>query len=430
MDDEKPPETAAPEKKREIFRKEALEEQFSSKRLDQILVVIRPLDWVIYWALFAAIGGFFAWCFLGAIPVTVVGKGIILDPKQLTTIVSQVEGRVEGIYFDVDSKVETGAPLVKLFDPQLTFQYNFQKTLTEMQRREYNTLVAQVEKERTFRLDYLNRQLESFEKAKEFKVQAIVILKSTLATEEALYEKNILTLPTLNSTRLTLLSAQADLGKIFADIANTQFEISKDFRQDEIWNKRKQLQDTELQFGLAKEKFQQTLINATEPGKVVGSFVFPGMAVVKGTPLVILQPPNAPSPPSYFYSYVPISEGKAVRPGMAARIELAKYVFKKYGYIIGKVKDVSTLPLPDTAILAGLFDKSLVDTLKEKSVAQVIIELEKDPETPTGYRWTSGKGPDQPITIGSVGISQIVVDTIPPIYFMLPNWGISGEGGR
>lgn len=430
MDSEKEKEPAASGTQREIFLKEALEEQFTFRKLDQALSLIKPLDWLIYWGLFAVLAGFFAWCFFGSIPVTVFGRGIILDPNQLMTIVSEAEGSVEGIYFDMDSRVDAGAPLIKLYDPQLAFQVDFLKKAAQLQQKEYQDLVVQVDNERVFRINFLRRQLESYEKAKEFKEQAIAILQNTLETEQDLYDKNILTAPTLNSTRLTKLSAQADLGKIMADISNTEFEIAKKFREEELWTKHKQVQDTELQLGLAKEKFQQTFVNAKEAGKVVGNFVFPGMSVTKGSPLLILQKPDAPTPPTYFYAYVPISEGKAIRPGMAARIELAKYVFKKYGYIIGKVKEVSTLPLPDTSILARLFDKSLVDTLKEKSVAEILIELETNPENPTGYRWTSGRGPDQEITIGSVGLAQVVVDTIPPIYFLIPNWGVSGGDER
>lgn len=419
-----------PAVKKEIFRKEAINEQFSSSRLNQILVVIRPLDWIIYTTLFVVLAAFFAWCFLGAIPVTVIGNGIILDPSQLTTVASKVDGIVEEIYTEQDAIVQPGQRLVKLSDPQLTYQYDFQKKLMEKQQKEYYTLVDQVEKEKQFRLEYLKGQLEAFEKAKEFKVQEIVILKSTLETEEALLAKNILTLPTVNSARLALLAAEADLGKIVSDLLNTKFEISKAFRQDEIWTKGKLVKDAELEYGLAKAKFDQTFVYADEAGQVVGTFVFPGMVVSRSAPLLTLQKLEKVVPPSYFFAYVPVIDAKAVRPGMPARVELTKYVFKKFGYIIGKVKEVSPLPLSDAAILTKLFNQSLVETLKEKSVVQIIIELEKNPETPTGYQWTSGRGPEQPITTGNFGVAQIVVDTIAPIYFILPNWGVGDEGPR
>lgn len=428
MDEQPQTDQQKPGVRPEIFRKEALDEQFSSNRLNQILVVIRPLDWIIYSTLFVILSAFIAWCFLGAIPVTVLGNGIILDPGQLTTVSSKVDGIVEEIYATEGTIVQPGQRLVRLSDPQLTYQYDFQKRHWEQLSSEYTTLVNQVEKEKLFRHDYLKGQLEAYEKAKEFKVQEILILKSTLETEEGLLAKNILTLPTVNSARLALLAAEAELGKIVSDLLNTKFEISKAFRQDEVWAKEKLAKDAELEYGLAKAKFDQTVVFAEEAGEVVGTFVFPGMVVTRTAPLMTLQRENQVKTPPYFFAYVPVIDAKAVRPGMSARVELTKYLFKKFGYIIGKVKEVSTLPVSDAAILTKLFNQSLVETLKEKSVVQIIIELEKDPNTPTGYHWTSGRGPEQPITIGNFGIAQIVVDTVAPIYFLLPNWGVGDEG--
>lgn len=178
----------------------------------------------------------------------------------------------------------------------------------------------------------------------------------------------------------------------------------------------------------ARINFLETLVFSPDDAKVISSLVYSGMAVPKGTPLVILQKSSDPIPARYFYAYISLDVAKGIRPGMMANVELSKYILKKYGHIPGKVKEVSILPLSDANILAKLYNPSLVASLKNASVVQVVIELEKDPLSPSGYRWSSGKGPSNAITIGNVGNANLVIDRIPPAYFLLPDW-VNKEGG-
>lgn len=406
----------------EIFLKEALEEQFSFKRLDQILVVIRRKDWIIYLAISIIVALFLLWTFIGSIPITASGKGVILDINQIDTLISQTEGTVESIYVDQGDQVKPGQLLVGLHNPVATFEYEFYQKQFRTVKEEYDALVHQIKNERIFRNSFLKEQASSLLVAKENKTKEIEIIKTSLSAEESLLQKNLLSLPTVNQTRLNLLAASTELESFQSKIKEIRFEQAKDYRQTEIWDKEFHLNALQRELGISEIRFHETLVISNDSGHVVSNLAHQGLYVTKGTPLIIVQKSSDPVPPRYFYAYVPSDIAKSIHPGMSARIELTKYLLKKYGYILGTVKEVSILPVTETHILAKLFNPNLVTSLKEASVGQVVVELDRDPNTPTGYHWSSGAGPKEPITIGNIGSVHVVVDRIAPIYFLIPTW--------
>lgn len=428
MNNSAEPQMDKPSKEHEIFLQEALQEQFSFKRLDQILVVISRKDWIAYLAFFCLLSLFFLWCFFGSIPVNISGKGIILDLNQIATVQSTGEGFVTDIHVNEGDQVKPGQLLVELDDPLIAFEFEFYQMLLGIVQKEYDKLVSQISTERIFRSDFLDQQTVSLKVANENKGKEIDILKETLTIEQGLLEKNLLTLSAVNKTRLEFLAAQTELKNIEAKIKGTAFELSLNYRQEEIWSKEASLNETKRLLENARIKYLQTLIFSPDYAKVISSLVYSGLAVLRGTPLVILQKTSDPTPPRYFYAYISLDVAKGIHPGMAANVELSKFILKKYGYIPGKVKEVSVLPLSDANILAKLYNPSLVASLKSASVVQVIIELEKDSLSPSGYRWSSGKGPSKAITVGNMGNVNLVVDRIPPAYFLFPDWVSKEEG--
>lgn len=203
-----------PSKEHEIFLQEALEEQFSFRRLDQALVVISRKDWIAYLVIFCLLILFFLWSFFGSIPVNISGKGIILDLNQIATVQSLREGLIADIHITEGDRVEAGQLLMELHNPLIEFEYEFYQMLLGIIQNEYDNLVTQIKKEKIFRSDFLDQQAISLQVANENKSKEIDILKETLAIEQGLLEKNILTFSTVNKTRLELLAAQTEFRNI------------------------------------------------------------------------------------------------------------------------------------------------------------------------------------------------------------------------
>ena len=81
--------------------------------------------------------------------------------------------------------------------------------------------------------------------------------------------------------------------------------------------------------------------------------------------------------------YIPVDQGKRVEPGMTIQLnaQLAQYILSKVG----------------------------------GAAAEIKFELVKDPESESGYLWTSVVGRHKPITPGSYCTGSIVIERQPPI---------------
>jgi HlyD family secretion protein len=68
-----------------------------------------------------------------------------------------------------------------------------------------------------------------------------------------------------------------------------------------------------------------------------------------------------------------------------------------------------------------LNNAALVTKLMEEGPPiQVDVALERDPRTPTGYRWSSSHGPSLKISTGTLASGDIVVKEDRPISLVIP----------
>ncbi len=79
-----------------LFRQQALERFSSPERLDQLVQLTAPKDWLALGVLAALVGAALVWSVAGSLPTTVVGSGVIVQPTTGTT--PQLRGV---LYFEV-----------------------------------------------------------------------------------------------------------------------------------------------------------------------------------------------------------------------------------------------------------------------------------------------------------------------------------------
>lgn len=117
---------------------------------------------------------------------------------------------------------------------------------------------------------------------------------------------------------------------------------------------------------------------------------------------------------------------KGIKDGDKAVIYPNNVPKNKYGGI--KAKVVSSKKIlaneEDTQFITGF--KNLRPFENEfnngKIVFYGIIELDKDPNTLSGFKWTSGKGPNYPVLIGTEAKVLVTVGNEPPISKLLPSF--------
>jgi HlyD family secretion protein len=119
--------------------------------------------------------------------------------------------------------------------------------------------------------------------------------------------------------------------------------------------------------------------------------------------------------------YLSPEDGKTARPGMHARIEPATVRRDEYGAMIGRIISLSAYPATPEGMAATLHNAELVSRFSHGGAPYAaVVQLEADPGAPSGYRWSSGRGPDLRITSGTLVHAEVVTRERRPLDLLLP----------
>lgn len=147
-------------------------------------------------------------------------------------------------------------------------------------------------------------------------------------------------------------------------------------------------------------------------GTIVALGAGPGATVVVGDNLATMAPD---SDEQVGYLYVPESSGNQLGAGMDVRLLPNNVDATLGGYVEGSVVSVSPLPVTRTRLDYVLADQPLADRLATQGpLLEVLVALDVDPSTPSGYVWTQPPGPSDRIVSGIPVTGSVIVAEVPP----------------
>lgn len=115
-------------------------------------------------------------------------------------------------------------------------------------------------------------------------------------------------------------------------------------------------------------------------------------------------------------SYLGRIDGAKVREGMAVLI-LPSTGSDRQGGILGRVEEIT---VPSTTTLGMARKMGSMDEAVALSEVEILVIPEVDPDTASGYRWSSASGADTVILPGTAATMQITLDEQPPIALVFP----------
>lgn len=146
-------------------------------------------------------------------------------------------------------------------------------------------------------------------------------------------------------------------------------------------------------------------VRAQQGGEVVYVYARPGRRTQLGEPLVVLQPPTE----KVARAFLPAEQAEIVQAGMQAWVSPSSAPRGQYGFIVGTVQTVSPAPATREQLIATLGDNTaLADYLLSSGPVQEIIVSLNPADTPSGYQWTIGDGPDYPIASSTLAEVAVV----------------------
>jgi HlyD family secretion protein len=108
---------------------------------------------------------------------------------------------------------------------------------------------------------------------------------------------------------------------------------------------------------------------------------------------------------------------------MIAEVKLNDVDDKLYGKLLARVTRVWNFPSSTEEMFKVIGNKTLVNYLAQRQQTapiQVLLEPLYDPNTPTGFLWTSKSGPPFLISSGAVGEITVLLETRRPIEYVFP----------
>lgn len=141
-------------------------------------------------------------------------------------------------------------------------------------------------------------------------------------------------------------------------------------------------------------------VKAPLDGRVVAVLARPGLVTTVGTSIFTMVPDGDRD---VAIGFIDAGPGERVQPGMLAHVSPASEPRSQYGTIIGRIESVSPMPVSIEQVLLDVGgNESLAQHFVARGpVLKVTVELQHG-ETPTGYSWTVGEGPQDPVTTGTL----------------------------
>ena len=116
--------------------------------------------------------------------------------------------------------------------------------------------------------------------------------------------------------------------------------------------------------------------------------------------------------------YMPISQGQQIQAGM--KVEISPDIVNKedYGFILGEVTRINKFPETKESIMRYLHNESLAKRFLENGTqVMVVVKLIRDPDSYSGFKWSSGKGPQVKIGNDTLCSATITLREIKPLSF-------------
>jgi biotin carboxyl carrier protein len=182
-----------------------------------------------------------------------------------------------------------------------------------------------------------------------------------------------------------------------------------------------QIDDTRKQIDALNQRLADaSAVVAAQDGRVVQVRVAAGDVVAAGTPIVTIERTGKVKSLEAVL-YVDSQRGKMVTPGMD--VEISPDVMGADSTVLAKVTAVDSFPSTREGLIHALHNEQLVDAfLQETGGIPIAVraELQTSQNSPSGYKWSSGNGPNLKLTSGTLCTGAVTIATQRPISLVFP----------
>jgi HlyD family secretion protein len=368
----------------QLLRKASIERLSSPEQLDMIMRVTSPKGWIALAAVATLIFAGIVWSMIFDLSVKVDGRGYMVRGESIREIQALANGAVVGVEVTSGQVIEPGVIVARLSVPDLENRLATAKLLLA----DLESSSASASSDMLSIQSGLRAQLGRLQEDRRKKADLV--------------RRGLLTGAALASIDQQITSIQTSL---------LQSQIGRGDRGMSVESKR--LEVKELEAKLANE----SVVRSPFSGRVVAIRAGVGQQIRPGDPVVNLE---AEKEPLRIIAFIPIASGKKIIPAQEVRIAPSFVKQEDFGFMLGKVVSVSTLPATPEEIQRIVANDRLAKEFIDLNPFQVVIEPLAEPKNPSGFKWTSSSGPPLEVGSGTDCTVQVVVEKRKPITYVIP----------
>ena len=415
-----PPPPPSSSSRQGIYRKPALLAR-KSQEMDQIPRIIPSYGWLFILGIIVFLVGVLVWSIVGRVPTTVSGRGILISGGNLPSITAQGQGQISEILVEIGDKVSPGQVVAHVNQPILKAQIRSQEIIIKSLQTRLETVTAQMNSLLSSQSKFLEKQEATAKTTiNDYKSQ-IESLQKVVTAQEKLLADGLIPLTTyidsqtlLDTTQIALLTAENTLQMILSEDLDNQATADTNIFEAQLNLETEKATLTELQSQLA----EGAAVVSTISGTIVEINVAIGGEVTIGQPVFSVERTDEELSAILYFIAGP---GKRIMPGMTAQVSPDTVTVDQYGFIVGDVTYVSDVPANDSSMMAYLSNETVVQSLTLTGPqVQVLAKLRKNPNTTSGFEWSSSTGPDREVPSGTMAVGRVIVDEQPPITLLIP----------
>ena len=375
-------------------------------------------------------GSLLLWALVWPVPTEVMGKGVLIYPNNAGILNARSAGQVREVYVKTGQRVSRGQVLMQLYLPVLERELDQQRgNLRQLERdnqklddrdalrllTEKRALDTALSKYADDRRRYSALQSTYASKLRNLDWLAKREVVAPLSTEVVSAEQG------LTSTSVNLDDVKISERKVVTNYQQVKLNI-----ETQALQRRYQIDDLKRLIAVTQAKIAYDgKVQAERDGTVLDLQVIPGQTVSMGQRLGTIGRPEAPNAndrPLKAVAYFTPADARRLPLGLPVEVVPLWNQRGRFGGIVGRVKQVLTLPATEDDISTTIGNPQLAQELtKNGPVMRSEIELERDPRSVDGYRWTlSGGSGVFPIRDGLTISSHAYVEWRSPITYVIP----------
>lgn len=408
------------------FRAKALAHVQDPDQLDDALAVVGSRHWLGFGVVTLFISAALLWSMIATAPTIVTGSGVLLAPAGVAAIFAPGNGHIDTVLVNTGATINPGATIATVRNPERLDAVTAAEEEAQALNDHYIALQAEFALQNEWLAELTERMSAAYSERQQKLLAQRDAVNRRLTGERGLQEQGLVSAVTVFASEQQLAQIEYDAAQLANEVAQLVVQRDKQLaqRQHELAELRIRVQGLFRRAETLRREYERQRLIIAEVGGVVaevavdsGDPVTPGQTIAR----ILRADSEAEAQRLTAVAYLPASHGKNVETGMDVRISPATVKFELDGYVKGRVVRIAELPASREGLMRRLRNSVLVDDILRAGAAfEVEVELIRDPSTPSGFAWTSGRGPEISLEAGTPAQVEVVTGRTHIISLLFP----------